>query len=336
MNVQATCRACRDVDGIDFQIYAELFPDRRFTMRGLDPRLSAETIGARVGIGRSAVRERLLAWERDGFLTDQHVVPSVHALGARLVGVNARVDDPTQRPAFLDAVQRIEGAFGALEYVGEWVALIFAVPDNEEAQESDLVQQVARIRGVREATRFSMFHAPTSSSPLSPLDWRIVRALREDPKRTLDKVAEAVGVSTRTVRRRYDRLLAEEAVWFVPTMDFRRMSGAVVRVNLWLRPRADRHQVAAAMRKRFPGALETAMAPGELTEPVMAWMRFDSAALVEETRRELQSLEGVDEAELLFPVRTMLWPAWVEQRMTAIAPATEGRSPTVYTPVGEP
>jgi Lrp/AsnC family leucine-responsive transcriptional regulator len=92
---------------------------------------------------------------------------------------------------------------------------------------------------------------PSGGTALSPLDLRILRALRSDSRRKLTEVASEVGVSARTVRLRLDRMIKEGSArltieW---SPDFSRDVVAIV--HLAVRPDAERGKALGLLRERF-------------------------------------------------------------------------------------
>src|SRR5439155_20612132 len=64
--------------------------------------------------------------------------------------------------------------------------------------------------------------------PVSSLEWRIVDALIDDPRRPLQELTEATGLSPKTVRKHLERLLREELLFMTPRLGSLGDSGELV------------------------------------------------------------------------------------------------------------
>ncbi|MEM2100072.1 MAG: winged helix-turn-helix transcriptional regulator [Thermoproteota archaeon] len=87
---------------------------------------------------------------------------------------------------------------------------------------------------------------------LSSLDYRIIRSLADDSRKALSKVSEELGVSTRTVRRRLERMmelgLVDMSIDWYPDASNDIM--AVLHLNL--KPGADSDATRTVLQKHWP------------------------------------------------------------------------------------
>src|SRR5207245_9968869 len=64
--------------------------------------------------------------------------------------------------------------------------------------------------------------------PVSSLEWRIVDALIDDPRRPLQELTDVTGLSPKTVRKHLERLLREELLFITPRLGTLGDSGELV------------------------------------------------------------------------------------------------------------
>jgi hypothetical protein len=81
---------------------------------------------------------------------------------------------------------------------------------------------------------------------LSPLDLKIVVSLRDDARRSASEIAAEIGVSTKTVQRHLDKMIADNAIWYDQPWD--KTLGEDMMTLLFLRLRADANKVIVARR----------------------------------------------------------------------------------------
>lgn len=312
------------MDETDLAILRELMHGRVFFWATLDPRVSAEAVAKRLKLSPTTVRARLRAWRASGFFAGTQVVPHPALLGLKLGSGNVRVDDVRAKPAVLESMALVPGVFAVLDHVGPWVA--YNVMTESDAAQERVRRLVARLPGVDEATPCHTLSPPAPArASLSPLEWRILRALRAAPDAPLAKAAAQTGISAKTFARKYEALLADNLVLFVPELDLTRVaSGTVVRFIVALRPDAERAKAVARLR-RLPRLMDAfdaqAIAPGP-EAPVTLWMHLPNLGRVEDVTREILDVPGVQEAEHVLPLRARFSSAWIDEAIEARAAAS--------------
>lgn len=316
------------MDDTDLAILREMMRGRVFFWATLDPRVSAESIARRLKLSPTTVRARLRAWRASGFLATTHVVPHPALLGLRLGAGNVRIDDVRAKPAAVESLALIPGVFTVLDHVGPWLALN-VLAESDAAMER-LRKLAARLPGIDEVSPcHALAPPPPRRDAMTPLEWRMVRALRDAPDAPLARVAASVGTSTKTFARKYGALLADNMLLYVPEMDFARVGGGtVVRFIVALRPGEERARGLAALR-RLPRLMEaydaSIISPGP-DAPVSLWMHLPSVSAIEETTREILAIPGVVESEHVVPVRGVFARAWIDEMVDARLAAAEQAS----------
>lgn len=323
------------MDRHDLAILREMTRDHHLVWGGIDPRVSTTDIADRVGLHPSTVRARLRAWEREGFLEGYDVIPNPGLLGCDLMVTSVRMEAPEEKAAFFDDLGLVEGVHGAIDHVGPWVGVAFQVEHPPAVPRR--VEVLGRRPGVGEVEEPFPGEFPRAEATPSSLDWRIVRELRRDPTDTLAAIADRVGITPKTLKRRYHDLVRGHAIVTVAVLDFRRYTGGTaVRVNAYLADPGDRANVAGALRDSYPEAMEMNPVPrSEPSDPsgthgrvVQFLVHVSTAAVADDLLATASQVPGVAEAEVLFPVRYHRYPQWLDERVDRLAsgtPAAEDR-----------
>lgn len=310
------------VDELDAAILREMHRERDVLWGGSDPRVRAPELASRLDVDRSTVWSRLKAWEEDGFLVRQEVVPNPSLFGAGIAGGDIRIDDPAMKPEALERVQLVDGILAGLDLVGPYVILFYALESQEALDRCRRL--VGELQDVDAVSMCVPFEAPKSQIEPTDQDWRILQALRRSPERPLKEVAKTAEVSTRTLRRRYGKLLEANAVWSFPVLDFSRYRGAVLArfTAILSGPGGTKGLVNACQRELEEMVLWDALeqlAPA--AEPEHPWVdvfcHLPSAGEVEEVRRWLLDRPTVDTVEVSFPRSWFVVSPWFDQRVQA-------------------
>ena len=308
------------MDSLDVGILRELSRDQILWFGRLDPRVSAAGISRRLGVDRATVGSRLRSWERQGFLLAHEVVPSPRVFGAQIAGGNLRVSDLRQKPRILEDLNLVPGLISAVDHFGEWIALLYAFEQPEALDRSRRL--IARLPGVGEVTPCVPFQAPEPSMTPTRLDFRILNGLKEGSRRTFQEVARAAGVSTKSLARRLEVLVRGRSLWYLPILDFSRYKKSIfARFVIVLKPNSDTTRAAEQLPLHLPNLTyltdtTTLVGSAESMPPVLdVGGHVDSVGQAEDIQQELQTLEMVEEVEVLFPRRFYLYRDWFDDRI---------------------
>jgi DNA-binding Lrp family transcriptional regulator len=312
---------------LDIDMLREMYREGAVDLAGVDPRLNATRVAERLHVGRSRVAARLKVWKDAGFLRRFDVWLNPALLGWQGGWVSLRVEHPRMKPDLFRRLRLVDGVVSALEFIGEWTSVGLIAPDRETLQRRvDLLRGLAGVSGIEGP---APWNPPAPTRPVSPLDLRIIHALRERPTASLSDIARRVGISTRTMTRRYSELVEGWAVWFVPVFDFTALISPVVCLNLAVDPGTSQDAVVRALRKKFPLVLEArrgALVPGNGTELIVLFVTLPSAASLEELDRWTAAIEGVQGVEALTMIRMHAFPEWFDHQLAALmAPKTRSR-----------
>jgi DNA-binding Lrp family transcriptional regulator len=302
------------MDALDFEILREMGRNRVFLAGGAEPRLNAASIAERLGVDPTTVRDRLRAWEEDGFLLGYEVLPAPELFGARVEAASVRVSHEGGRSALVERLRGLPTAMAAIEHVGDWVGVGLL----DEGRGADW-SQVADLPSVAEVAPPFRVRSPAPTVQPSPLDWRILRAAHEQPRAGAGELAERVGIHRKTLARRYQALVEGRAVWFVPLLDFSAYSGAILaRFFVTLSSDGRAADVVGALRGSVPELLEHATHPD--LGLVELLLHLSSVGDLERATQVARRVPGVAGVEHVLPLRLHVFPTWFREALERAAP----------------
>jgi DNA-binding Lrp family transcriptional regulator len=319
------------VDALDHAILRELGRDQVLLWGGMDPRVSATQLADRLGVDRGTIRARMRAWVACGFLRRFVALPNPHLLGVGLAAGGVRVSDVKDKPRVLDDLALVDGMLSAMEHVGEWIGLAFV--DDGKAAIARRMKLLERVPGVAEVQPPLLWGAPLATIDPTPLQWRVLAALRASDARDakLGELAKRVGVSPNTFHAHYDALVRGGAVWSVPELDFAKWDGApLARLVVVLAPEASRASCLKALRDIAPDLM-----PHPTPQPmagdaafVSVMVHLPSLGAIEDAALRARALPDVREVEVLYPKSFRVYDAWFEERF----PRAASTKPSSSTP----
>lgn len=286
------------MDETDVRLLRAMFPQMVGGGSAHPDDLRPAALARAVDLSVNAVKARLAKLEDDGLFQGHVCHPSLAALGLEGGAFLVRAAERRAREAALGEIHARGRLLRVYAYAGDHLCVELAYAG--EIEKRDLLDVLARASA----------HAPQPwleitgaipPRPLSPLDWRVLAAMRREPLASPADAAREVGVSARTVKRHLDRLVEGGALWTMPKLDFGRASGRLlVEMLFTLKPGADRAGRAAILRafdRERVWAFEPAShAVGHFDILAVA----GSTAEAEDLRRRGEELAEVERVEALF------------------------------------
>jgi DNA-binding Lrp family transcriptional regulator len=165
-------------------------------------------------------------------------------------------------------------------------------------------------------------HMPSVERTLTRLDWRILKALRYKGRRPLAEVADEVGVSLRTIRRRFDRMATEGSFFVVPAIDPGKAPGMLLYELLFhLNPDAPESVPGQVLRLLDDRYLYHYVPSSKALGNFDILLYAESSGETEEVRQKVRSLPGVAKVTALVFRAWREYTGWIdgaiEERMRA-------------------
>ena len=197
---------------------------------GKEPRaletLKASHIAKRIKTSTERVRDRIARMEQSGIIGGYELFPNYRHLGLAATWFYLEIRDEDLVDAAIDKIEPVEGVVGCCAFVGG--LLCINVHYRSLADLARKLRLLESLIGKGEAQKFYDVDMPRVDRPLAGLDWRIIKALREDARRPVREVARDARVSEKTVKRRLDRMAQEGSIFVIPLLDPSRAEGILM------------------------------------------------------------------------------------------------------------
>ena len=191
------------MDEIDLFIVRKLLENSRLTYRELADMTDMSVSG---------IHKRIRSLEDDGIINAYIARPSQIALKYLWVAIFG-----TSNAKSMDAVSKELGQHENISMVcitgGKFIYIKAYLRDISELQEySSYVSKVAHIS---EPT-IGIINVPymTTPEPLTRIDYKILKTLNRDARKPISDIADDVGLSAKTVRKRLNRMIENKLVTF--------------------------------------------------------------------------------------------------------------------------
>jgi DNA-binding Lrp family transcriptional regulator len=200
------------MDEIDLTIIKKLFGNSRLTYREL---------ANMVELGVSAIHKRIRKLEDDGVINAYTARPSISALKSIWIMIFG-----TSKAKSLELVSKELGQHENVEFIaiagGKFLYISAFIRNISELQDySSYASKVSQI----DNPTIGIINIPYVTIPesLATIDYKILRILNRDARKSITNIADDVGLSAKTVRKRLDHMiennLAEFSIEYTPLYD---------------------------------------------------------------------------------------------------------------------
>jgi DNA-binding Lrp family transcriptional regulator len=249
-------------------------------------RESYASIAKRVGVDEETVRKRIKRQEKLGAIQGWRAVIHPNLVGSLDAYVDLEVSNADRKEEVLSQLKLLEGVIVITSFEGNRLFVIFYTESGEALTRK--VQLICSICETRDFTALNSY-LPSCDLKLSGTDWKIIWAIRDDPRKNLSDIAKGARVTTRTVNRRLTLLTERRAFFLMGLPNFRKLVGTTGNFLIFCSDPENRSSAAKSIISRFEN---TAFAA--ITQSVMMCnIFFHNMSEAEQAYEWINRLEGV-------------------------------------------
>ncbi len=314
------------MDELDFKIFKSIGFRPFGPTSGDLSRLNPWVIAKKVGADGNTVKQRLAKMRKGGFIHYFQIYPNFRLLGMTGAAYVFDLDDVLAKPEVIDRCSLVDGITEVHNFIGARICIDFAYADPRE--ESRRLELFRKLTHCTSPEKFYERTMPPVDIELSNLDWRIIKALRYDAFKPLSQVAKELGLSAKTVRRRFQRMAEHHAVIVVPLVNPAEIPDTVTHVILLYPDEKRREEVLARALEAFAGSCFMARTEGPGN--AMLCLAARTLAETEENLIRARKIEGMRMAQLLILREIREYTHWldlaIERKIAETAPERPDRS----------
>jgi len=213
------------MDDLDVRVYREVFHSRTGPPLESDVRKSYRSVARKLRIDEVTIRNRVKKLQQSGFVKGWRLIVNPSLLGVKLAQLWFDVRPPSAKDDLIRKLVLMHGALAISDYHGS--SLTFILMYESEISAKKEFELIARMSDGESLVRTNI-PFPGCAIELTLTDWRIIKAIQTDPRRSYSVISGEVGTSTKTVRRRLERLIEERAVFVIPSLNPKALDGATI------------------------------------------------------------------------------------------------------------
>lgn len=213
------------MDELDVKILRSLISEMAVSPSSPSVRLSLRGIAARIGADDMTVAYRYRKMQEAGYMSIWSLLINPAFLGLKVTEIVADVDKESRKQEVVERLKSEDFVTGLVNFFGKAIGAYVIHRDD-----ASFASAMERIKGITSAggiTRYSMFMPPSLTKKLTANDLGIIRLLSRDARAPASVVAGELGLSTKTVRKRIDRLRRENTILPLPVLNLASIPGII-------------------------------------------------------------------------------------------------------------
>ena len=293
------------LDTVDLRIMKEIGTPQSMQWK---VRESYASIAKRVGVDEETVRKRIKRQEKLGAIQGWRAVIHPNLVGCLDAYIDLEVSNADRKEEIVSQLKLLEGVIVITSFEGKGLFVMFYTESGEALTRK--VQLICSICATRDFTALNSY-LPPCDLKLSGTDWKIIWAIRDDPRKNLSDIAKEARVTTRTVNRRLTLLTERRAFFLMGLPNFRRMVGITGNFLIFCSDEQNRSSAAKSIISRFEN---TAFAA--ITQSVMMCnIFFHNPSEAEQAYQWINRLEGVAKARIRIMKDLIFVCDWLDNQM---------------------
>jgi DNA-binding Lrp family transcriptional regulator len=272
-------------------------------------RESYASIGKRVGVDEETVRKRIKRQEKLGVIQGWRTVIHPNLVECVDAYIDLEVSNADRKEDILSQLKLIDGIIVITSFEGKGVFVMF-YSEPGQAAASRKIQLICSICGTNEFTTLDSY-LPSCDLKLSATDWKIIWAIRDDPRKNLSDIAKEARVTTRTVNRRLTLLTERRAFFLMGLPNFSQLVGTTGNFLIFCSGEEKRSSAAKRIMSRFENTAFAAVTQSL----IMCNIFFHNLSEAEQAYKWIMTLEEVRRVRMRIMKDLFFVEDWLDYQM---------------------
>lgn len=239
---------------------------------------------------------------------------------ASLLGLNAciaslKIREEVPKNEVIDELRKIQRVHFVVWGIDNTLTLIFHYHNSRDLE--GIIKRIGSIKGALNLETSTPRSLLSTSVKMSPLDWEIIRSLNHDARKKNHQVAKGLAISSKTVKRRLDRLVKNRAIYFTVAVDLSKARGCIVYVlAVDLEMGAEREKIY----REIKGKVSTIWGVvGSVFPSIVLFMYAERVSDIGNVVEMVKEIPGVKNVRALLYVSLHRFPKWYDKKIEEMA-----------------
>lgn len=274
-------------------------------------RLDPWSLGRTLGVDGKTIKLRIRKMEKQGFIQYYQIYSNYSLLGVEGLAYILEVSDLQAKYEAIEKISLLDGVVEIYNFFGNTFCVDFTYRDTQDHDKRlSLLKELSKCSS---SIRFYGRVMPPVNIRLTNLDWRIIKSLRYDAFKRPSKVAEELGVSVKTVKKRFQRMTDNNAIIIVPVINPGEVANTITYGLLFFLEDNGREDTVRRILEAFQSSCFIAETP-----PAGNIMLVNFARTLGETEDALlqsKSIKGVKDARLYVLKELREYSEWMDREI---------------------
>lgn len=215
-------------------------------------RSTLRTIASRLGADDTTVTNHYKRLQESGAMSGWQLMINPTFFACRMGDIMVDVQPESAKADMIRKLKLVDSVIMLMNFYGK--ALRIFVMHNTDESYSRAIELVSRITNAEPMTKARMALPPCETERLTETDLAIIRALSKEASKPYVLLAKELGLSTKIVKNRVDRLRKENTIFALPSLNMGRVRGLIpVLLSFAYSNNGAKSSVDRAILSRFEG-----------------------------------------------------------------------------------
>lgn len=293
------------MDELDVKILRALISERAIAPSNPGVKSTLRSIADRLGADDMTVSYRYKRLQESGCMSVWSLLINPGFFGYEVAEVMVDVQPESGKADMVRKLKLIQEITGLVNFYGKGLR-IFMIHNGSEAR-SRTIELISRITNAEGMSQTRMVLPRSATENLTNTDVAIIRALSKDARKSAVLVAKEIGFSTKTVRKRVDKLRRENTIFPFPILNIESVPGLIPLYLTYTYSSADSK---ASVDRTILSYFDAKFLTGNFADPESGTTLLGSStsAEVQKILEWAKSQPGIASARIDIPTETFMFP----------------------------
>ena len=294
------------MDSTDFKILKILNENSRRSYLGISKELE---------ISANAVQKRVNEMIGEGVIISFEI-----GFDAQLLKLNTCISDIKLKGKFITSeiiseLKKIPNIFFFAFTIGNVFTVMFHYESTKDLEQ--IIEQISLVKNVSNV--ITSIPRSQQSIKLAPssLDWKIINCLNHNVRKKNHEVAKELGVSTKTIKRRLDRLLKEGVIVFTLSVDLSKAKNCIIFLLIVdIKTGVKKEKIKSQIKNQFSDIWAE---EGPVQPSIVFFMYAKTLSEIGSVLEEVKKMSGVKTATISLCTGCYRFNDWYDKKLEEMA-----------------
>jgi DNA-binding Lrp family transcriptional regulator len=213
------------LDELDVKLFRALVSESLIAPSNVQVMSSLREIARKLGSDDMTVRNRFKKLQEAGCMSVWNLIVNPTFFGYKGVGIRIEAQPESAKADMMRKLRLIHGVVSLVNYLGAPMRIMLLYDTDESRSRS--IELISRITNAEKVTLFKFGVPRSETKRLTDTDVSIIHALATDARKPSTTVAKELGLSSRTVRKRVEKLRRDKTLFTLPELKVGNITGLI-------------------------------------------------------------------------------------------------------------